>query len=81
MKGDWNAELDPIFQKDLDLEYDPRKLDGSEACTSVTDQITSRNVTGHGPFITDLPLMRPLSRQCVKIICLHVWASRTHSGL
>jgi hypothetical protein len=27
---DWNAESDLIFQKDL--EYDPRKLDRSEAC-------------------------------------------------
>jgi hypothetical protein len=31
MQVDWNAELDPIFQKDLDLECDPRKSDWSEA--------------------------------------------------
>jgi hypothetical protein len=29
MEVDRNAESDPIFQKDLDLEYDPRKSDGS----------------------------------------------------
>jgi hypothetical protein len=32
MQVDRNAESDPIFQKDLDLEYDPRKSDRSEAC-------------------------------------------------
>jgi hypothetical protein len=32
MQVERNAESDPIFQKDLDLEYDPRKSDRSEAC-------------------------------------------------
>jgi hypothetical protein len=30
-RSDRNAESDPLFQKDLDLEYDPRKSDRSEA--------------------------------------------------
>jgi hypothetical protein len=29
---DWNAESDPILEKDLDLECDPKKSDWSEAC-------------------------------------------------
>jgi hypothetical protein len=32
MQVDRNVESDPIFHKDLDLEYDPRKSDRSEAC-------------------------------------------------
>jgi hypothetical protein len=35
MEVDRNVESDPIFQKDLDLEYDPRKSDRSEACLQV----------------------------------------------
>jgi hypothetical protein len=28
---DWNAESDPILENELDLEFDPKKPDWSEA--------------------------------------------------
>jgi hypothetical protein len=31
---DRNAESDPILEKDLDLEFNPKKSDRSEACLS-----------------------------------------------
>jgi hypothetical protein len=40
MEVDRNAESDPIFQRDLDLEYDPRKSDRSEACTLVVSALS-----------------------------------------
>jgi hypothetical protein len=43
MEVDRNVESDPIFQKDLDLEYDPRKSDWSEACQILTKVIRSNN--------------------------------------
>jgi hypothetical protein len=35
MQVNQNADSDPIFQKDLDMEYDPKKSDRSEACVYV----------------------------------------------
>jgi hypothetical protein len=32
MEVDRNVESDPVFQNDLDLKYNPRKSDRSEAC-------------------------------------------------
>jgi hypothetical protein len=46
MEVDRNAESDPIFQKDVDLEYDPRKSDRSEAWNWYSNG-KACNCTGH----------------------------------
>jgi hypothetical protein len=41
---DRNAESDPILEKDLDLECDPKISDPSEACaTSAVNQVVKLN--------------------------------------
>jgi hypothetical protein len=65
MKGDRNAELDPIFQKDLDLEYDPRKSDRSEACLlRIWDDKKSSNVHSTDSTTTAAESIFCLVRTC-----------------
>jgi hypothetical protein len=49
MQEDQNAEPDPIFRKDLDLECDPRKSDRSEAWMAGYEVIIQHSLRSFRP--------------------------------